>query len=165
MILTQETGRGEPDRDVVDAYDQLSSAARRLGDVIRNVLKDELVRIGRRDIAPAQAMIICRIGERAMTPSEMMREGLYAGTNITHNVNRLVEAKLLSRSISDEDRRSVVLRLTPEGEALRLVLSRRLTVDCAARAEASGASPGRMRDVAADLGRICAALAGSVRHI
>jgi DNA-binding MarR family transcriptional regulator len=55
-------------------------------------------------------------GERGVTIRELSHHVLMASTHVTTEVGRLMRKGLLRKSPNDEDRRSVLVSLTPRGE-------------------------------------------------
>src|SRR5262249_62391647 len=86
-------------------------AHRRLLDVI----KEEFDRRGRTDINPVQALIVYNIGEQQLCAGEVRTRGYYLGTNVTHNLKKLVQMGVLARQCARIDRRTVRIKLTPNG--------------------------------------------------
>jgi DNA-binding MarR family transcriptional regulator len=63
--------------------------------------------------------------QAAMTPGQLTRELLVTAGNVTGIVERLVQRGLVERRAVPEDRRAVLLRLTPRGrQAMRRAIPR-----------------------------------------
>jgi DNA-binding MarR family transcriptional regulator len=88
------------------------------------VVKLELDRSGVHDINNVQAMILFNIGDLEMTVGELTLRGCYLGSNVSYNVKRMVEAGYLVQERSLHDRRSVRVRLSDKGQALRETIRR-----------------------------------------
>lgn len=84
-----------------------------------DVLKAELDRIGRADINNVQALILYNIGDDELTVGELTYRGYYLGSNVSYNVKKLVENDYLRQERSQHDRRSVRVKLSEKGLALR----------------------------------------------
>jgi DNA-binding MarR family transcriptional regulator len=84
-----------------------------------DVLKVELDRLGIQDINNVQTLILYNIDEDDLTVGELTMRGYYLGSNVSYNVNKMVETGYLVRERSVHDRRSVRVRLSPKGVALR----------------------------------------------
>ena len=84
-----------------------------------DVVKVELDRKGLQDINNVQAMILYNIGTDDMTVGELTLRGYYLGSNVSYNVKKLVELGYVHHERCDMDRRSVRVRLTPEGQEVR----------------------------------------------
>jgi DNA-binding MarR family transcriptional regulator len=82
-------------------------------------VKRELDRLGIHDINSVQALTIFNIGDAEMTVGELMLRGCYLGSNVTYNVKKMVENGYLAQERSVHDRRSICVRLTEKGFALR----------------------------------------------
>lgn len=83
------------------------------------VLKVELDRQGVQDINNVQSLILYNIGDDELTVGELTARGYYLGSNVSYNVKKMHENGYLSQERSPHDRRSVRVRLSPKGLALR----------------------------------------------
>ncbi|MDA1132138.1 MAG: MarR family transcriptional regulator [Proteobacteria bacterium] len=83
-----------------------------------DVVKAELERRGLAAISNVQAMILYNIGDAVMTVGELTSRGYYQGSNVSYNLKKLVEGGYLEQERSPYDRRSVRVRLAPEGRKL-----------------------------------------------
>lgn len=88
------------------------------------MLKLELDGLGVRDINNAQAVILFNIGRAEMTVGALTLRGYYLGSDVSHNVKKLVETGYLAQERSKFDRRSTKVRVTEEGIKLRDQLRR-----------------------------------------
>ena len=86
------------------------------------VLKDELDRRGIRAINNVQALILFHFEDEVLRVSDLRAQGRYAGSNVTYNVQKLVEAGYVQREPSETDRRVVFVKLTPKGRELAALL-------------------------------------------
>ena len=84
-----------------------------------DVLKAELDRVGRVDINNVQALILYNIGDDELTVGELTYRGYYLGSNVSYNVKKLVENDYLLQQRSQHDKRSVRVKLSEKGLALR----------------------------------------------
>ena len=109
-------GDGATDKDVYLASLLLIE---RLHRRLLDVLKAELDRIGRADINNVQALILYNIGDDELTVGELTYRGYYLGSNVSYNVKKLVENDYLRQERSQHDRRSVRVKLSDKGMALR----------------------------------------------
>ena len=91
---------------------------RRLFDVI----KDEFDRKGRADINAVQALLVYNIGDKELTAGELRTRGYYLGSNVSYNLKKLVEMGFVDHQRSRLDRRSVRIRLTDKGRAVRDII-------------------------------------------
>src|SRR6266853_4024672 len=95
----------------------------RLHRQLLDVIKDELDRRGERVVNSVQALLLFNIGDQELTAGELRTRGHYLGSNVTYNLKKLVESGYIHHERSDADRRSVLVRLTRKGEAVRNMLS------------------------------------------
>ncbi len=111
---------GEPRSNPVkpkylDALNLIERLHRRLLDVI----KDDFERHGEPEVNPVQALLIYNIADSELTAGELKSRGHYQGSNVSYNLKKLVEAGYVHHERSATDRRSVRVRLTPKGQAIR----------------------------------------------
>ena len=83
------------------------------------VLKVELDRLGMQDINNVQSLILYNIGDDELTVGELTARGYYLGSNVSYNVKKMHENGYLTQERSAHDRRSVRVRLSEKGLALR----------------------------------------------
>ena len=103
------------EQSFLKALSLLEQAHRRLHDVV----KDNLERSGERYLTGVQALLIYEIGDSETPASTLRARGAFAGTSMSYNVKKLQEAGYLVQSRSDDDRRTVLLKLTESGKAVR----------------------------------------------
>jgi DNA-binding MarR family transcriptional regulator len=84
-----------------------------------DVVKLELDRFGVRDSNNVQAVMLFNVGDAEMTVGELTLRGCYLGSNVSYNLKKLVENGYVEQERSQHDRRSVHVRLSPKGRALR----------------------------------------------
>lgn len=121
MIEAARRATGETDnveQSFLKALNLLEQAHRRLHDVV----KDNLERAGERSLTGVQALLIYEIGEAETPASALRARGSFAGTSMSYNVKKLQEAGYLVQSRSNDDRRTVRLKLTPSGKAVRALV-------------------------------------------
>ena len=87
-----------------------------------DVLKLELDRLGIQDINNVQSLILYSVGSDQLTVGELTLRGYYLGSNVSYNLKKMVEAGYLVQERSLHDRRSVRIKVSPKGAALRLRL-------------------------------------------
>ncbi len=91
----------------------------RLHRLMLDVIKDEFERLGAVELNPVQALLLFNIGDHEVTAGELKTRGYYQGSNVSYNLKRLVELGYMHHQRCAMDRRSVRVRLTPEGHAIR----------------------------------------------
>lgn len=87
------------------------------------LVKGELDRQGIQDINNVQSLILYNIGTDDLTVGELTARGYYLGSNVSYNVKKMCENGYLVQERSQHDRRSVRVRLSDKGLALRDRLS------------------------------------------
>ncbi len=110
-VVQEEGFRGE--------YLQALRLIERLHRLLLDVIKDEFDRNGGSDINSVQALLLYNIGEGELTAGELKTRGYYLGSNVSYNLKKLVEAGYVHHERSATDKRSVRVRLTPKGQAIR----------------------------------------------
>ena len=108
---------------MADSYLDVISLIERLHRHFLEIVKLELDRLGVHDINNVQAMMLFNIGDAEMTIGELTSRGCYLGTNVSYNVKKMVENSYLLQERSVHDRRSIYIRLTVKGRALRRQLN------------------------------------------
>ncbi|NNG04078.1 MAG: winged helix-turn-helix transcriptional regulator [Inquilinus sp.] len=83
------------------------------------LVKAELERRGIHDINNVQSLILYNISNDDLTVGELTARGYYLGSNVSYNVKKMVENGYLVQERSLHDRRSVRVRLSEKGLALR----------------------------------------------
>jgi DNA-binding MarR family transcriptional regulator len=94
----------------------------RLHRQLLDVIKDELDRRDEREINSVQALLLFNVGDQELTAGELRTRGHYLGSNVSYNLKKLVESGYIHHERSEIDRRSVLVRLTRKGEAVRDML-------------------------------------------
>jgi len=105
--------------EITPLYRETLTLVERLHRRLLDVVKDEFDRRGRQDVTPAQALLLCNIGDSELTAGELRTRGYYLGSNVSYNLKKLVEAGFLENERSRIDRRAMSIRLTPKGEQVR----------------------------------------------
>ena len=107
-------------KQYLDALNLIERLHRQLLDVI----KDELDRKDEREINSVQALLLFNVGDQELTAGELRSRGHYLGSNVSYNLKKLVDGGYIHHERSEADRRSVLVRLTRKGEAVRDMLGR-----------------------------------------
>ena len=103
-------------------YLEALTLVERLHRRLLDVIKDEFDRKGRADINSVQALLLYNIGDKELTAGELRTRGYYLGSNVSYNLKKLVELGFLDHQRSRVDRRSVRIRLTPQGQEIRRIV-------------------------------------------
>src|ERR687883_783040 len=101
------------------AYLDTISLIERLHRHFLEIVKLELDGMGIHDINNVQGLILFNIGDAEMTVGELTLRGCYLGSNVSYNVKKMVENGYLIQERSAHDRRSIHVRLSEKGRALR----------------------------------------------
>lgn len=101
------------------AYLDIIALVERLHRQFLELVKLELDTQGVGDINNVQALILFNVGDLEMTCSELTLRGCYLGSNVSYNLKKLVETGYLEQERSVHDRRSIHVRLSEKGRALR----------------------------------------------
>jgi DNA-binding MarR family transcriptional regulator len=118
-IVAKTDGPGGRDASfdhIRPGYLEALALIERLHRRLLDVIKDDFDRRGRDDINSVQALILYNIGEKELTAEELKKRGYYLGSNVSRNLEALVEAGFLDHQRSRVDRRSVRIKLTEKGQ-------------------------------------------------
>lgn len=88
-----------------------------------DLLKSSLEEAGQTEVNNVQALLLYNIGDAELTAGELRSRGHYHGSNVSYNLKKLVEAGYIHHERSQSDRRSVRVRLTPQGQSVRDIVS------------------------------------------
>jgi len=110
-----EAGRNPVKHRYLEALTLIERLHRRLLDVI----KDDFERSGEPEVNPVQALLLFNIADSELTAGELKTRGHYQGSNVSYNLKKLVEAGYVNHERSNSDKRSVRVKLTPKGQAIR----------------------------------------------
>lgn len=113
---------GTPQMLLAGYLDNLAMVER-LHRLLLDVIKDEFERLAVLDINSVQALLLFNIGENEVTAGELKSRGYYQGSNVSYNLKKLVELGYMHHQRSELDRRSVRVRLTEKGRAVRSLLN------------------------------------------
>lgn len=110
-------------RDFMASYLESLALVERLHRLLLDVIKDEFERVGVLEINAVQALLLFNIGENEVTAGELKSRGYYQGSNVSYNLKKLVEMGYMHHQRCEIDRRSVRVRLTEKGRAIRQIIS------------------------------------------
>ncbi|WBU58366.1 winged helix DNA-binding protein [Paracoccus sediminicola] len=91
----------------------------RLHRLMLDLIKDDFERVGRCDLTPVQALLLYNLGEAEVSAGELRSRGMYQGSNVSYNLKKLVGMGYVHHERSDQDRRSVRVRLSERGQEIR----------------------------------------------
>lgn len=94
----------------------------RLHRLLLDVIKDEFERVGVLEINAVQALLLFNIGENEVTAGELKSRGYYQGSNVSYNLKKMVEMGYMHHQRCEIDRRSVRVKLTDKGNAIRVTM-------------------------------------------
>src|SRR6476619_7295431 len=122
LDMTARTGVETTD-DLKGRYLVSLKLVERLHRLLLDVIKDEFERLGRTDVNSVQALLLYNIGDAELTAGALTSRGYYLGSNVSHNLQKLVESGYINHQRSNSDRRSVWVRLTDKGREVCDVVS------------------------------------------
>ncbi|MBS9715991.1 MarR family winged helix-turn-helix transcriptional regulator [Pseudohalocynthiibacter aestuariivivens] len=108
-----------PETHFMVGYLDSLALVERLHRLLLDVIKDEFERVGVLEINAVQALLLFNIGDHEVTAGELKSRGYYQGSNVSYNLKKLVETGYMHHQRSQVDRRSVRVRLTQKGRAVR----------------------------------------------
>lgn len=112
--------KGAPQRQEVKVrYLEALTLIERLHRRLLDVIKDDFERSGEPEVNPVQALLLFNIADSELTAGELKTRGHYQGSNVSYNLKKLVEMGYVNHERSISDKRSVRIRLTPKGQAIR----------------------------------------------
>ncbi len=111
------------DTFVNDYLDSLA-LVERLHRLLLDVIKDEFERVGILEINAVQALLLFNVGNNEVTAGELKSRGYYQGSNVSYNLKKLVETGYMHHQRCEIDRRSVRVKLTDKGRAVRIVVGK-----------------------------------------
>jgi DNA-binding MarR family transcriptional regulator len=100
-------------------YMEALTLIERLHRRLLDVIKDDFERSGEPEVNPVQALLLFNIADSELTAGELKTRGHYQGSNVSYNLKKLVESGYVNHERSNADKRSVRVRLTPKGQAIR----------------------------------------------
>ncbi|MEZ5883042.1 MAG: winged helix DNA-binding protein [Paracoccaceae bacterium] len=118
-MTLQRNVDGAPGPGLMATYLETLALVERLHRLLLDVIKDEFERLGILEINSVQALLLFNIGDNEVTAGELRSRGYYQGSNVSYNLKKLVETGYMHHQRCEIDRRSVRVRLTAKGRALR----------------------------------------------
>jgi DNA-binding MarR family transcriptional regulator len=107
---------------MITAYLDAIAITERLHRQFLEIVKLELENHAMHDVNNVQAMILFNIGDLDMTVGELTLRGCYLGSNVSYNVKKMAENGYIMQERSPHDRRSIRVRLTDKGRAVRAMI-------------------------------------------
>ncbi|WP_207479531.1 MarR family transcriptional regulator [Arenibaculum pallidiluteum] len=96
---------------------QIDQAEREYRDGMARIA-ERLSELGLTDINAERALIVIRLGDRRMSVGEIEARGIYRGTNVSYNLQRLVDDGYVTRSQGSRDRRVCEVAITDKARRL-----------------------------------------------
>ncbi len=100
-------------------YMEALTLIERLHRRLLDVIKDDFERSGEPEVNPVQALLLFNIADSELTAGELKTRGHYQGSNVSYNLKKLVESGYVNHERSSADKRSVRIKLTSKGQAIR----------------------------------------------
>lgn len=110
---------GSDTQGFMSGYLDALALVERLHRLLLDVIKDDFERVGIIEINAVQALLLFNIGENEVTAGELKTRGYYQGSNVSYNLKKLVEMGYMHHQRCEIDRRSVRVKLTPQGREIR----------------------------------------------
>ncbi|HMM08991.1 MAG TPA: winged helix DNA-binding protein [Paracoccus solventivorans] len=110
--------------DVLEPYLESLQILDRLHRLMLDLIKDDFERLGLTDLTPVQALLLYNLGTAEVSAGELRSRGMYQGSNRSYKLKKLGELGYVHHQRCDLDRRSVRIRLTPQGEEIRDTVGR-----------------------------------------
>lgn len=105
--------------DIKNRYMESLTLIERLHRRLLDVIKDDFERSGEKEVNPVQALLLFNISDSELTAGELKTRGHYQGSNVSYNLKKLVEQGYVNHERSNSDKRSVRVKLTDKGVAIR----------------------------------------------
>lgn len=157
--------KGAPDAAfMVDYLDSLA-LVERLHRLLLDVIKDEFERLGVLEVNAVQALLLFNVGDHEVTAGELKSRGYYQGSNVSYNLKKLVEMGYMHHQRCEIDRRSVRVRLTEKGRAVRDVVAGLFARHAEGLRERDILGPGGIDEVNESLRRLERFWSDQIRYI
>jgi DNA-binding MarR family transcriptional regulator len=137
----------------------------RLHRLLLDVIKDEFERLGVIDLNPVQALLLFNIGENEVTAGELKTRGYYQGSNVSYNLKKLVEMGYMHHQRCEIDRRSVRVKLTPQGRRVRDMVAGLFERHASGLQERAVLSPNALEEITSALRRVERYWTDQIRYI
>lgn len=137
----------------------------RMHRLLLDLIKDEFERVGVLEVNAVQALLLFNIGENEVTAGELKSRGYYQGSNASYNLKKLVEMGYMHHQRCEIDRRSVRVRLTPEGRRIRDIVADLFTRHAEGMQSKGALDQKGLEDINVGLRRIERFWADQIRYI
>lgn len=137
----------------------------RLHRLLLDVIKDEFERVGALEINAVQALLLFNIGDHEVTAGELKSRGYYQGSNVSYNLKKLVDMEYMHHQRCEIDRRSVRVRLTAKGRAVRDVVARLFANHATGLQDTGVLDMNRLDEIASSLRRVERYWTDQIRYI
>ena len=121
--MSIHSSMGSDTQDFMSGYLDALALVERLHRLLLDVIKDEFERVGIIEINAVQALLLFNIGDNEVTAGELKTRGYYQGSNVSYNLKKLVEMGYMHHQRCEIDRRSVRVKLTPQGREIRSLVT------------------------------------------
>ncbi len=113
-------GKGRSAGEFKQAYLDMLRHVEKLHRLLLDVLREEFEHENKNKagISAVQALLLYNIGDKELTPGELLSGGYYLGSNVTYNLKKLTAAGYIEQNRSSRDRRLVYIRLTDNGRQI-----------------------------------------------
>ena len=164
MTLQQAMTPGTQ-RAFMSCYLDTLALVERLHRLLLDVIKDEFERVGVLEINAVQALLLFNIGDNEVTAGELKSRGYYQGSNVSYNLKKLVDMGYMHHQRCEIDRRSVRVRLTEKGRAIREVVARLFARHADGLLERGVIDSDGMEEITRDLRRMERYWSDQIRYI
>ncbi|MDP2698140.1 MarR family winged helix-turn-helix transcriptional regulator [Thalassospira sp.] len=97
---------------------ELANTVERIYRRFSDLLRVDLIRLGKDDISPAQVALLFTIGNDELSVRDLLDRGHYMGSNASYNLKQLEESGYIERHVLARDRRSAKIKLAEKGHDL-----------------------------------------------
>ena len=153
------------DKGFMAGYLDALALVERLHRLLLDVIKDEFERLGVIDLNPVQALLLFNIGENEVTAGELKTRGYYQGSNVSYNLKKLVEMGYMHHQRCEIDRRSVRVKLTPQGRRVRDMVAGLFARHASGLQERAVLSPNALEEITSALRRVERYWTDQIRYI
>lgn len=142
------------EQDLRSQYTSSIRLIERLHRLMLDVIKSEFDRLGIAELNSVQASLLNNIGDEELTAGELKSRGYYLGSNASYNLKKLVDLGYIDYQRSDQDRRSVRIKLTEKGRRASDIVDELYTRQLGSLEVVGGIGALQFRQVNASLNRL-----------